>query len=61
MEKKTCDTCDGTGRLALTDCCGANALTSEDWSTEDYGICPDCKEHCTYGVICEECSGTGVI
>jgi hypothetical protein len=29
----------------LSDCCGAEAT---DPIMEDYGICPECKDHCQY-------------
>jgi hypothetical protein len=29
----------------LSDCCGAEAT---DPIMEDYGICPECKDHCEY-------------
>jgi hypothetical protein len=29
--------------MLISDCCGASAN-----GNEDYGICPDCKEHCEF-------------
>jgi hypothetical protein len=29
--------------MLISDCCGSSA-----GGTEDYGICPDCKEHCEF-------------
>lgn len=37
----------------VSNCCGASPKSNGDMDTMDLGICPDCKEHCTY--ICEEC------
>lgn len=34
--------------MKISDCCGVPAYSNGDSSTEDYGICPDCKEHCEY-------------
>lgn len=34
--------------MKITDCCGAPAESNGDSSTEDYGICPICGEHCEY-------------
>jgi hypothetical protein len=34
--------------IKVSNCCGAMAVSNGDTSTEDYGICPDCKEHCEY-------------
>ena len=34
--------------MKVSDCCGAEPLSDGDSSTEDYGICPDCGEHCEY-------------
>ena len=28
---------------------------------EEYGICPDCKEHCTFEEVCVACGGEGEI
>ena len=35
-------------RKKVSDCCGAEAYSNGDSDTEDYGICPECKEHCEY-------------
>jgi hypothetical protein len=34
--------------MKVSDCCGAEPYSNGDSSTEDYGICPECKEHCEY-------------
>jgi hypothetical protein len=31
--------------MKISDCCGAEAT---DPVMEDYGICPDCKDHCEF-------------
>jgi hypothetical protein len=31
--------------MKVSDCCGAEAT---DPVMEDYGICPDCKDHCEF-------------
>ena len=38
----------------LSNCCGAAAE-----GNEDYGICPDCKEHCEF-IAEEETTGPGI-
>lgn len=38
-----------------SDCCGAPVYSNGDCDTEDFGICPDCKEHCEYEESCDEC------
>jgi hypothetical protein len=35
-------------RKKVSDCCGAEAYSNGDSDTEDYGICPQCGEHCEY-------------
>lgn len=47
--------------MKLSNCCGAEAYSNGDSGTEDYGICPDCKEHCELIEVCDECGGEGVI
>ena len=32
----------------VSDCCGAVPRGDGDNDTSDYGICPDCGEHCDY-------------
>jgi hypothetical protein len=32
----------------VSNCCGALPRGDGDNDSEDYGICPDCKEHCEY-------------
>jgi hypothetical protein len=34
--------------MKVSDCCGASPRGNGDNDTEDYGICPDCGEHCEY-------------
>ena len=59
---KICKECKGMDYLILSDCCGAEAYSDGDGSTEDYGICPECHDHCTYEKIeCQTCKGEGVI
>lgn len=59
---KTCRNCKGMGYIIVSDCCGAEAYSNGDASSEDYGICPECHEHCTYvKEDCETCNGTGEI
>lgn len=41
--------------MKVSDCCGCPAYSNGDGSTEDYGLCPDCGEHCTYIEYCDEC------
>lgn len=54
-KKETCEACNDTGILNISQCCGAAPKSNGDGSTDDYGICPDCGDHCIYGVKCEEC------
>jgi hypothetical protein len=59
---KTCPACKGMGYLILSDCCGAEPYSNGDGSSEDYGICPECRDHCTYEKTeCEVCNGEGEI
>lgn len=32
----------------VSDCCGAAAVSNGDADSQDIGICPECKDHCTY-------------
>jgi hypothetical protein len=32
-------------KMKISDCCGAEMT---DINIEDYGICPDCKDHCEF-------------
>ena len=32
----------------VSNCCGAEPVGNGDNDTMDYGICPDCGEHCEY-------------
>ena len=35
--------------IKVSNCCGASDRVSYgDNSYQDFGICPDCKEHCTF-------------
>lgn len=34
--------------MKVSDCCGVPAYSNGDSDTEDYGICPQCNEHCEY-------------
>ena len=34
--------------VTVSNCCGALPRGNGDNDSEDYGICPDCKEHCGY-------------
>ena len=34
--------------MKVSDCCGAPPRSNGDCDTSDYGICPDCGEHCEY-------------
>lgn len=34
--------------MKVTDCCGSPAYSNGDCDTEDFGICPECGEHCEY-------------
>ena len=31
-----------------SNCCGAEPVSNGDTDTEDFGICPECLEHCIY-------------
>lgn len=55
MNNPSCEACNDTGLINVTDCCFVEASSNGDSSTSDFGICPECKEQCTYGVPCEEC------
>lgn len=55
-KRAECDTCQGTGKLSISECCGAEM----DGEMQDVGICPDCHDHCRVAV-CEDCNGTGFI
>ena len=56
---KTCPYCNGSD-IKVSDCCGAEPQGNRDCDTSDFGICPECHEHCEY-VSCEYCNGTGEI
>lgn len=34
--------------VTVSNCCGSLPRGNGDNDSEDYGICPDCKEHCEY-------------
>jgi hypothetical protein len=57
--KKPCPDCDGNNEL-LSDCCGASDESNGDGCLSDYGICPECREHCEF-IACETCGGSGEI
>lgn len=40
--------------MKVSNCCGTPPKHYEDFDTEDFGFCPDCKEHCEY-VEVDEC------
>lgn len=54
-----CPSCDGEGKLHISDCCGAAPRGNGDCDSSDFRICSDCHDHCEYGVDCEECGGKG--
>jgi len=39
--------------MPYSTCCGAYT------DMEEYGICPDCKEHCDFEKDCDNCNGFG--
>lgn len=41
--------------MKLSNCCGAQAYSNGDADLLDFEICSDCKEHCEYIWICDEC------
>ncbi len=41
--------------MKYSDCCGAEAYSNGDSCTSDYGICPECKDHCDYVEFCDDC------
>lgn len=47
---------EGEINMLLSDCCGESPRQYEDCGDDDLGICSDCKDHCTYINVCEECS-----
>lgn len=34
--------------MKISNCCGASPKSNGDCDTEDFGICPECREHCEY-------------
>ncbi len=58
-QKKLCPNCVGDDEK-LSDCCGASAIGNGDNDSIDYGICPECHDHCEF-TACETCGGTGEI
>lgn len=48
-----CTTCAGSGKLPISNCCGAPCIEETD-------ICSECKEHCECPSDCEDCGGTGI-
>ena len=57
---KECKACNGEGSFYITDCCGAEPRGNGDSDSSDIGMCPECGDHCEYGVDCEDCNGTGI-
>ena len=51
-----CPSCNGEGKLHISDCCGVPPMSNGDCDTSDFGICSACKDHCEYGVDCDECA-----
>jgi predicted amidophosphoribosyltransferase len=41
--------------MKLSNCCGAAPRSNGDCDTEDFGLCPDCKDHCEYIEFCDDC------
>lgn len=39
-----------------SNCCGAEPRSWGDNDTEDFGICPDCHDHCQYDEYCDGCN-----
>ena len=59
---KDCQDCKGSGTIYLSDCCQSEPYSNGDASSSDYGICPECGEHCVYEEdVCDICKGTGRI
>ncbi len=48
-----CTACEGSGKLPVSNCCGAPCIEETD-------ICSHCKEHCECPSDCDECEGTGM-
>jgi len=55
----SCPDCDGDSEK-LSDCCGASAIGNRDNDSIDYGICPECGDHCEFE-SCPTCGGTGEV
>ena len=54
-----CTECDGTGKVALSDCCGA-IVTLDDILNEVF--CMTCLKPCECELdTCEDCKGTGQV
>lgn len=34
--------------MLVSNCCGSRPKSNGDTDTSEYGICPDCGEHCEY-------------
>jgi hypothetical protein len=56
---KVCPDCMGDD-TRLSDCCGAEPFCNGDNDSLDFGICPECGEHCEF-LPCETCKGTGYV
>jgi hypothetical protein len=48
MMIKTISEDDGSSAELVSDCCGSPDIYTGDTSLSQWGICPDCKEHCTW-------------
>lgn len=60
--KKRCPDCFGYGSFRVSDCCNASPRGNGDCDTSDFGICPECREHCEYiELVCGACHGTGEV
>lgn len=61
IKTKECPTCEGTGDGDgyVSSCCGVRPRSNGDCDTMDYGICPECGDHCDYENKCPDCDGVG--
>jgi hypothetical protein len=48
MTIKTISYDDNSSAELVSDCCGSPDIYIGDTSLSQWGICPDCKEHCTW-------------
>jgi DnaJ-class molecular chaperone len=59
---KQCPECKGSGMIYLSECCQSEPYSNGDASSSDYGICPECGEHCVYEENeCDTCNGSGKV